>query len=79
MRFQSTLYASCVFLSGVSSKIEYLQSIGVNAFWLNSFYKSGDTSYDYNDVVDHKQVDESVGSMAAFDSLRKETKKKGNY
>lgn len=64
-------------LEGVSSKIEYLQSIGVNAFWLNSFYKSGDNSYDYQDVVDHNLVDESVGTMEAFDSLRKDTKKKG--
>ncbi|XP_045167927.2 probable maltase [Mercenaria mercenaria] len=64
-------------LGGIASKIEYLQSIGVNAFWLNSFYKSGDNSYDNNDVVDHKQVDESVGTMQVFDSLRKDTKKKG--
>lgn len=64
-------------LSGVASKVEYLQSIGVNAFWLNSIYKSGDDSYDNNDVVNHKQVDESFGTMQAFDNLRKDTKKKG--
>ncbi|KAL4238866.1 hypothetical protein ACF0H5_003573 [Mactra antiquata] len=64
-------------LKGISSKVDYLEDLGVNAFWINSFYKSGENSYDYNDVVDHKKIDESVGTMGDFDTLRKQTKKKG--
>lgn len=71
--------ADILSFAGIESKISYLEDLGVNAFWVNSFYKSGENSYDYNDVVDHKKVDESVGTMADFDSLRKMTKKKGKY
>lgn len=64
-------------LSGISDKIDYLQSLGVNSLWVNSFYKSGVSSYEFHDVADFKQVDETVGTMAAFDNLRKSLKKKG--
>lgn len=65
--------------SGIGSKVDYLKdTLGTNAIWINSFFKSGGL-YDGNDVEDHKAVDEMLGTLADFDALRKNTKKKGGY
>lgn len=48
----------------------------MNVIWINSIYESGG-DYDGNAVVNHKVVDETLGTIADFDSLRKTTKKKG--
>ncbi|XP_052769198.1 maltase 2-like [Mya arenaria] len=63
-------------LQGILEKVPYLEDLGANTMWINSIFKSGGL-YDGNDVEDHKAVDEIFGGMAAFDLLRKETKKKG--
>jgi len=63
-------------VSGVKDKISYFESLGINTIWLNAIYKS-DGLYDGNDVIDHKDVEEIFGGMAAFDALRKASKKKG--
>lgn len=64
-------------LHGINAKISYFEDIGVNALWINSIYEAGKDSYEGQDVVDHKKVSEILGGMAAFDDLRKNTKKKG--
>lgn len=62
---------------GIASKVDYIgETLDVNVIWINSIYKS-DGDYDGNAVVNHKDVDETLGTLADFDSLRKTTKKKG--
>lgn len=65
------------FFLGIKEKVEYIgDTLGANAIWINSIYQSGGL-YDGNDVTDHKKVDIVLGTMEDFDSLRKDTKKKG--
>jgi len=63
-------------LAGIHEKVPYVESLGANALWITSFFKSG-LPYDGQDVVDHTQVEEALGTIGQFDALRKDTKKKG--
>ena len=48
-------------LAGITSKLDYLQKLGVNLLWLCPFFKSpmDDNGYD---ISDHYHVDPSFGS-----------------
>ena len=63
---------------GIEEKISYIQSLGANAFWITSFYESGEP-LDGNDIVDHTKVNGILGTMDEFKAIRKDTKKKGIY
>lgn len=55
-------------LAGISSKLEKLVELGIDAVWLSPFYKSPqrDAGYDVSDYID---VDPLFGNLADFDSL----------
>ena len=55
-------------IPGVTSKLDYLQSLGVDALWLSPFYPSelADGGYD---VIDYRNVDPRLGTMADFDQM----------
>jgi maltose alpha-D-glucosyltransferase/alpha-amylase len=63
-------------LKGITSKLDYVKSMGFNAIWLNPFYKSPfkDGGYDVSDFFD---VDPRFGTMADFDELLAKAKKLG--
>lgn len=60
-------------IKGIISKLGYIKSLGTKALYINSFYKSGGLDNGL-DVVDHQDIDPVLGTMAEFDSLRKQTK-----
>ncbi len=55
-------------LPGVTSRLEYLADLGVDAIWLSPFYPSPlhDGGYDVSDYTD---VDPRLGTLADFDAL----------
>jgi len=55
-------------LSGITSKISYLSSLGIDAIWLSPFYKSPNKDGGY-DVSDPRAVDPRFGDIADFQRL----------
>lgn len=55
-------------IAGITSKMDYLQSLGIDAIWLSPFYPSelADGGYD---VIDYRNVDPRLGSMDDFDAM----------
>ncbi|MGV4926772.1 DUF3459 domain-containing protein (plasmid) [Streptomyces sp. BHT-5-2] len=55
-------------LSGISRRIPYLSSLGVDALWLSPFFSSPMEDFGY-DIRDHTAVDPLFGKAADFDEL----------
>jgi alpha-glucosidase len=55
-------------IAGVTSRIPYLQGLGVDAIWLSPFYPSALADGGY-DVADYRDVDPKLGTLADFDAL----------
>ena len=61
---------------GIEKKIPYLTELGVNAVWMNPFFKSPFRDGGY-DVTDYCAVDEKFGTMEECDSMLRAFKKAG--
>ncbi len=57
-------------LKGIISKLDYIQSLGINAVWLNPIYSSPNDDNGY-DISDYRSIMKDFGTMADFDSLLK--------
>jgi alpha-glucosidase len=55
-------------LAGISSKLDHLVDLGVDAIWLTPFYGSPMHDHGY-DVADPRDVDPLFGSLRDFDAL----------
>ncbi len=55
-------------LNGITSRLDYLQELGVDAIWLSPFYPSPDVDFGY-DVSNYCDVDPKHGTLADFDRL----------
>ena len=55
-------------LRGIASRVDYLAGLGVDAIWLTPFYPSDLADGGY-DVIDHRDVDPRIGTLADFDAL----------
>ena len=55
-------------LPGITSRVPYLQSLGVDAVWLSPFYPSALADGGY-DIDDHRDVDPRLGSLDDFDAM----------
>ena len=55
-------------LNGITSRLDYLQDLGVDAIWITPFYPSPQIDFGY-DVADHEKVDPVFGTLADFDRL----------
>lgn len=55
-------------LAGVTAKLDYIASLGVEAIWLSPFFLSPMRDFGY-DVADHCAVDPVFGTLADFDRL----------
>lgn len=61
-------------LKGITDKIPYIASLGVDGIWICPFFKSPMRDFGY-DVSDYRDVDPLFGTMADFDRLMVEAKK----
>ncbi|SDJ98626.1 alpha-amylase family glycosyl hydrolase [Microbulbifer yueqingensis] len=55
-------------LAGITSKLDYVQSLGVDAIWISPFFKSPMADFGY-DVSDYRDVDPIFGNLGDFDEL----------
>ena len=73
--FQDTNADGMGDLNGITSRLDYLKDLGVNAIWITPFYPSPQIDYGY-DISNYTAIDPDYGSMADFDRLVKEAKKR---
>lgn len=62
-------------LNGITSKLDYLAGIGIEAIWITPFYPSPQVDFGY-DVSDYENVDPQFGTLADFDRLLAEAHKR---
>ena len=62
-------------LNGITSRLDYLKDLGVDAIWITPFYPSPQIDYGY-DISDYTAIDPDYGTMADFDRLITEAKKR---
>ncbi|WP_232665641.1 glycoside hydrolase family 13 protein [Pseudonocardia sp. TRM90224] len=56
-------------LRGITSRVEHLRDLGVDAVWLSPFYPSALADGGY-DVDDYRDVDPKLGTLADFDEMQ---------
>jgi alpha-glucosidase len=55
-------------INGITSRVQYLASLGVDAVWLSPFYPSALADGGY-DVDDYRNVDPQLGTLTDFDEM----------
>jgi alpha-glucosidase len=63
-------------LNGITSKLDYLRELGVDAIWLTPCYPSPQVDFGY-DVSDFRNIDPVYGTLGDFDRLVSESQKRG--
>ncbi|MBX3607512.1 MAG: alpha-glucosidase C-terminal domain-containing protein [Piscinibacter sp.] len=63
-------------LNGLTSRLDYLQSLGVKGLWLMPVFKSEDHDHGYA-VVNYREIEPDYGTLADFDRLLAEAHKRG--
>jgi len=62
-------------LKGITSRLDYLRDLGIDAIWITPFYPSPQVDFGY-DIADYEAIDQQFGTMADFDRLMQEAKKR---
>lgn len=62
-------------LNGITSRLDYLKTLGVDAIWLTPIYPSPQVDFGY-DISNYVGIDPQYGTMADFDRLVAEAKKR---
>ncbi len=63
-------------LDGITSRLDHLADLGVDAVWLTPFYTSPQADHGY-DVADYCDVDPLFGDLTAFDRLHHRARELG--
>lgn len=63
-------------LNGVTEKLDYIKSLGVDYIWLTPFFVSPQKDNGY-DVEDYYNIDPRYGTMADFERLAAEAERRG--
>ena len=62
-------------LAGITSKLDYLRRLGVDAIWITPCFPSPQVDFGY-DVSDYDNIDPMYGTLADYDRLIKEAHKR---
>jgi alpha-glucosidase len=62
-------------LNGITERLDYLKTLGVDAIWLSPMYPSPQVDFGY-DISNYEAIDPQYGTMADFDRLVAEAKKR---
>ena len=61
-------------INGITSRLDYLRDLGIDAIWISPMYPSPLVDFGY-DVSDYTAIDPLYGTLADFDSLVSEGKR----
>src|SRR5437868_4251432 len=62
-------------LNGITQRLDYLKDLGVDAIWIAPIYPSPQVDFGY-DISDYQNIDAQYGTLADFDRLAAEAKKR---
>jgi alpha-glucosidase len=62
-------------LNGITQRLDYLKQLGIDAIWLSPCYPSPQADFGY-DISDYENIDPQYGTLADFDRLVAEAKKR---
>ncbi|MBV9624904.1 MAG: glucohydrolase, partial [Acidobacteria bacterium] len=62
-------------INGITSRLDYLEDLGVDAIWITPMYPSPQVDFGY-DIADYTAIDTQYGTMADLDRLMAEAKKR---
>jgi alpha-glucosidase len=62
-------------LKGITQRLSYLQSLGINAVWLSPIYPSPQIDFGY-DISDYENIDPQYGTLADFDNMVAQAKER---
>ena len=62
-------------LKGITSKLDYLNDLGINVIWICPMYKSPNDDNGY-DISDYQDIMDDFGTMKDFDELLEEVHKR---
>lgn len=74
--FQDTTGSGTGDLRGVTLRLDYLKTLGIDAIWLTPFYVSPQVDNGY-DVANYTAIDPAYGTLEDFDELVAEAKARG--
>src|SRR5690606_38379455 len=63
-------------IQGIISKLDYLQTLGIDAIWLTPVYQSPMIDNGY-DIADYYSINPDFGTMSDFDNLLELAHQKG--
>lgn len=63
-------------LRGITSKLDYLQQLGIDVLWITPFFVSPQNDNGY-DVADYRAIEPLFGTMADFEELAHEARARG--
>lgn len=63
-------------LNGITSKLDYLKDLGINALWLSPCFKSPNRDNGY-DIADYRDIMDEFGTMADWERMISEAHKRG--
>jgi alpha-glucosidase len=62
-------------LNGITQRLDYLKSLGIDAIWLSPVYPSPQVDFGY-DISDYENIDPQYGTLKDFDHLVAEAQKR---
>jgi alpha-glucosidase len=62
-------------INGITSRLDYLKQLGIDAIWLTPIYPSPQVDFGY-DISDYEAIDPQYGTLADFDRLIAEANKR---
>ncbi len=62
-------------INGITSRLDYLKELGVDAIWITPVYPSPQVDFGY-DISNYEAIDPQYGTLADFDHLVSEAKKR---
>src|SRR3954452_21930644 len=62
-------------INGITSRLDYLKELGIDAIWITPMYPSPQIDFGY-DIANYTTIDPQYGTMADFDHLMAEAKKR---
>ncbi len=63
-------------LNGITEHLDYVKQLGIDTIWIAPLYPSPQADFGY-DIADYRAVDPQYGTLADFDRLLAESKKRG--